>query len=361
MFFNEEPFTDNLPDFRATEANNKASWERFWLSGGAVDLSGSTDPRAPSWKGASFFHSISRKHNVQVSILHPKTGLTFNSWHGKFHLEMHYWHGIHYALWDRAHLLEQSLAYYGKIIPKAKETAARQGFEGLRWPKMTDPSGTDSPSGVGSFLIWQQPHIIYMAELCYRNSPNNDILRKYSDVVFGAADFMASYAWHDSENDRYIMGPPLIPAQERFPAETSFNSPFELAYWQWCLTTACKWKERLNLSPVSKWVEVSDKLSPLPKKDGLYLSAESAPDSYQNPRFISDHPMVTGTFGCFPQSLIITNHEEYICIFIGITGNACTWGWDFPMLPRQRQDTACRKKAMMLFLKIQTNTCKLTA
>ncbi len=44
----------------------------------------------------------------------------------------------------------------------------RQGFEGVRWQKMTDHEGNESPSSVGSFLIWQQPHFIYMAELSYR-------------------------------------------------------------------------------------------------------------------------------------------------------------------------------------------------
>jgi len=357
--FSEEPFTDNLPDYHATEENNKVSWKSFWLSGGAVDLSGSTNPRAPELERRIILSQYLTKVQCAGAFPPSETGLTFNSWHGKFHLEMHYWHGIHYALWDRAHLLEQSLDYYGKIIPKAKETAERQGFEGLRWPKMTDPSGTDSPSGVGSFLIWQQPHIIYMAELCYRNSPNNAILRKYMDVVFGAADFMASFAWYDSETDRYLLGPPLIPAQERFPAETTFNSPFELAYWQWCLNTACEWKERLNLSPVSKWTEVSDKLSPLPQKDGLYLSAESAPDSYQNPRFISDHPMVTGTFGMLPNSPLI-DYDTMKNTFEYVWDNwqwSDTWGWDFPMTAMAASRLGMPGKAIdALFKDTETNT-----
>ena len=94
-----------------------------------------------------------------------ETGLTFNSWFGKFHLEMHWWHGVHWALWNRIDLLEKSLGYYSDIIEKAQYKAEFQGYKGVRWPKMTDPSGSDSPSGVGEFLIWQQPHIIYFAEL----------------------------------------------------------------------------------------------------------------------------------------------------------------------------------------------------
>jgi len=44
--------------------------------------------------------------------------------------------------------------------------------------KMTDPSGTEAPSKVGSFLIWQQPHLIYLAELLYRANPSEELLKK---------------------------------------------------------------------------------------------------------------------------------------------------------------------------------------
>ena len=56
-----------------------------------------------------------------------ETGLTMNSWYGKFHLEMHWWHGVHFALWDRLDLLEQSLDWYAAALPNARATARRQG------------------------------------------------------------------------------------------------------------------------------------------------------------------------------------------------------------------------------------------
>lgn len=51
---------------------------------------------------------------------------------------------------------------------------------------MTDPSGTEAPSKVGSFLIWQQPHLIYLAELLYRADPTKEVLEKYKS--FGTGD-----------------------------------------------------------------------------------------------------------------------------------------------------------------------------
>ena len=55
-----------------------------------------------------------------------ETGLTLNSWYGKFHLEMHWWHGVHFALWGHPEVLESSLPWYRSILPMAKQTAEEQ-------------------------------------------------------------------------------------------------------------------------------------------------------------------------------------------------------------------------------------------
>ena len=55
-----------------------------------------------------------------------------------------------------------------KLQIKQKRLHKRQGFDGVRWQKMTDNDGEEAPSSIGAFLIWQQPHFIYFAELCYR-------------------------------------------------------------------------------------------------------------------------------------------------------------------------------------------------
>ena len=59
---------------------------------------------------------------------------------------------------------------------------------------------------VGSFLIWQQPHVIYLAELIYRNNPTKENLEKYQKLIFATADFLASFPNYDAENDRYVLG-----------------------------------------------------------------------------------------------------------------------------------------------------------
>lgn len=50
-----------------------------------------------------------------------ETGLTCNSWYGKAHLEMHYWHMAWAALWGHPELLERSFDWYISILPEAEK------------------------------------------------------------------------------------------------------------------------------------------------------------------------------------------------------------------------------------------------
>jgi len=349
----------NVPNFEATLLNNQQKWESFWLAGGAVDFSGSTDLRANELERRVILSQYLTK--IQCSGIYPpqETGLTFNSWFGKFHMEMLWWHSAHFALWNREELMEKSLGYYGLIARNAQTTAERQGFKGYRWPKMTDPSGFDSPSNVGAFLIWQQPHFIYLAELCYRNRPDIEVIRKYADLVFATADFMASYAWYDSVNNRYVLGPDLIPAQERFPSATTINPPFELSYWYWGLSTAMEWKKRLGQPVVAEWEKVMNGLSSFPRNDSLYLAVESAPDSYTNPRYMTDHPMTAGTFGMLPGNRMVDTalmKKTFDYTWKNWQWND-TWGWDFPMMAMAATRLGMPDKAVdALFMDITTNT-----
>ena len=272
------------PGFAEARAAASRHWNRFWREGGAIDLSGSRDPR---WRELERRIVLSQYLTaIQCAGRTPpqESGLTFNSWEGKFHLEMHWWHAAQFALWDRLPLFEKSLDFYRRILPRARATARRQGYLGARWPKMTDPSGSESPSTVGPFLVWQQPHPIFYAELAYRTRPTRDTLARFEEVVFETAEFMASYAAWDSAMRRYVLGPPLQCAQEVFPKDSTVNCAYELAYWRWGLEAAQTWRQRMGLARESHWDEVLAQLSPLPVADGKYLFAGSAPDSYSNPR-----------------------------------------------------------------------------
>ena len=272
---------------------------------------------------------------------------------------MHWWHGVHYPLWGRPDLLERSMTYYDNIEDRAKDIAVRQGYDGVRWPKMTDNKGNESPSSVGAMLIWQQPHFISFAELDYRDHPTKETLDKYSKLVFETADFMASFATYDPIKDRYVLGKGLIPAQERYKAEDTYNPTYELSYWHWALKTAQAWRERMGLPRNVKWDNVLAKLSPLPEQHGLYLAAESATDSYTNPRYITDHPSVLATFGMLPESKMLDKavmKRTFNYIWKNWTW-ADTWGWDFPMTAMTATRLGMPDKAIdALFMNVKTNT-----
>jgi hypothetical protein len=339
--------------FNQVNELSENKWKNFWETGGAVDFSETPDPRAFELERRVILSQYLTRIQCAGNYPPQETGLTFNSWYGKHHLEMHWWHGVHWAYWNRTELLEKSLDYYFDIFEKARQKAEIQGYSGVRWPKMTDLQGNDSPSGVGEFLIWQQPHPIYYAELLYREKPNKETLEKYAPLIFATADFMADFARWDEENKRFILGPPLIPAQESLEKEKTFNPPFELAYWQWGLSIAQKWRERLGIPRNEKWQKVIDGLPGFAQKDGLYLAAESAPDSYENEHYYSDHPMVLGAFGMLPgtvemDTLIMSATFDHI---EKIWNWPRTWGWDYPMAAMSATRLGKPDKAIDLLLK----------
>lgn len=346
------------PGFSETAARSKSSWEGFWNSGGVIDFSGCTDPRAMELERRVILSQYLTRIQCAGSTPPQETGLTMNSWFGKFHLEMHWWHSVHFALWNRVDLLERSMDWYNQVLEKARYTAFWQGYRGARWQKMTDPEGNESPSSVGAFLVWQQPHPIYYAELLYRQRPA-EALTKYQNIVFETAEFMASYAQLNPLDGRYHLCQPLIPAQEIFtPTETS-DPPFELAYWRYALSVAQKWRARAGLTPKKEWQDVIDHLAPLPMNEGRYLPAANILDAYTNDAYRRDHPVVLGACGMLPisesidPSVMSTTFDEIMSRWNWET----TWGWDYPMMAMAAARLDKPEKAIdALMMTVRKNT-----
>jgi hypothetical protein len=184
------------------------------MTGGAIDLSGNSDPRAD---GARAPHRpLAVRHGrPRRGILPPQeTGLGVNSWYGKFHMEMYWWHAAHWALWGRPEILEKSLSHLTQLMPPGEDGEARRR-KGVKWSKMTDPTGIESPSGVGPVLVWQQPHPIYLAELVYRAHKDRATLERYKDIVFETADYMATFVDYDPQRKEYVLGPGINSADEK--------------------------------------------------------------------------------------------------------------------------------------------------
>ncbi len=306
-------------------------WARFWSTGAAVELAGSRDPRARELERRIILSQYLTAIQCAGSLPPQETGLTCNSWYGKYHLEMHWWHAAHFAHWGRVQLLEKSLGWYGSILKSARQRAADQGYRGARWPKMTSPDGMDSPSPIGPLLIWQQPHPIEFAELCYRSHPDRTTLERHKEVVFASAEFMASYAVRDPRRPRYVLGPPVIPAQENHPPRETRNPTFELEYWAQGLKIAQRWRERLGMPIAPAWEDVRLKLSELPVRDGVYLAHENCPQTYTERN--RDHPSMLGALGVLPGSKVdAETMRRTLRKVLSVWRWEDTWGWDFPMV-----------------------------
>ena len=328
--FSAQQPTAQLPGAIATFAASADHWRRFWTEGGAIELFWSSDQRARELERRVVLSQYLTAIQCCGSIPPQETGLTVNSWYGKFHLEMHWWHAAHFALWNRLPLLEKSLGWYDKILPVARQLAKSQGYLGARWPKMVGPEGRDSPSPIGPLLIWQQPHPITYAELCYQARPVRQTLERYREIVFESADFMASFAVYDDKTHRYVLGPPLIPAQENHPPRETWNPTFELAYWRYGLKIAQLWRERLGMSRNTLWDRVIAQLSPLPVKDGVYLAHENCPQTFTERN--RDHPSMLGALGVLPGEIV--DRETMRRTLFKVMKEwkwDQTWGWDYPL------------------------------
>ena len=320
-----------LPDADATFAVCRERWPAFWKSGGAIDFSGSTDPRANELERRVVLSQYLMKVN-EAGLLPPQeSGLVNNGWFGKFHMEMVLWHEAHWALWNRWPELDRIIGIYQKLLTAAQKRASDQGYLGARWPKAIGPHGEEWPHVIHGTLIWQQPHPIFFAELDYRAHPTRATLEKWLPVVEATADFMASYAYFDPPSGRYVLGPPLTVVSENTDPKTTQNPAFELSYWRFGLRVAQEWRKRLGLAPRPEWEKVLQGLAPLPEQDGLYVLHEGVQDMWT--KFNFEHPGLTGAFGLLPGDGVDLPTMKRTLDKIEQTWNFDhTWGWDFPML-----------------------------
>ena len=338
--------SEYLPPIDSARAEVASWWEGFWTRGGAVDFTGSKHPQASELERRIVMSQYLTAVNSAGAYPPQEEGLFSNSWNGKFHLEMHAWHEAHFAVWGRPDLLERSMGWYRDNLEAAQKRAKSMGVKGAWWPKMVGPEGRESPSTVNPFIMWQQPHPIYLAETLYNARPEQATLEHYKDLVFATADLLASWAYYDRKQKRYVLGPPIMPAQETHDPLITFNPTFELEYWRFGIATAQQWRVRLGLPKDPKWDDVLAKLSKLPEKDGLYLAAESQPDLWERARTPQcskgitatacpnrDHPSFVAALGLLPGwGADRETMRRTLKAVVSDWDLRQTWGWDWPML-----------------------------
>ncbi|XVQ15495.1 hypothetical protein ACQP1W_24075 [Spirillospora sp. CA-255316] len=317
-------------EFLTIQGTAAGWWRRFWTSGAAIDLAGSTDPRAAELERRVVLSQYLTAVNCSGTLPPQETGLVTNSWQGKFHLEMHWWHAAHFAAWGRPELLERSMEWYLSILDSARGTARRQRYAGARWPKQVGPDGRESPNDIGALLIWQQPHPLYLLELLYRgrDEPKRErLVARFAELVEETASFMASFA--EDRAGTYHLPAPLVPAQEFYDAKTTEDPTFELAYWWWGLEIAQRWRERLGLRRHEHWQRVQDGLAAPHQDKGVYSAIATEPYLRRD-----DHPSMLCALGVVPATPLIdaaTMEATLLDVRDSWDWNTA-WGWDFPVM-----------------------------
>ena len=330
--FSPEPVADVTEPVASIERKSAASWEKYWRSGAAVDLSGSKDPRWLELERRIVLSQYLMRANESGLFPPQESGLVNNGWFGRFHFEI-WWHGVHSGLWNRMECFDNYLNVYKDFMPKALERAKSEGRSGARWPKCTGNFNREWPGSAHAYLIWHEPHPIYFAEMQYRQKPAPETLEKWKDVVLNTADYMADYLFYDKKTKQYVLGPPVVVVSENTDPLQTINPIFELGYFRYGLRTALEWADRLGLSEkrTKKWKEVLSKMAPLPVADGVYTTYEGIPDMWT--KYTYEHPALTGVYGMLPGDgvdLPTFKHTlEKVCKEWQFNR---IWGWDFPML-----------------------------
>ena len=322
--------------FHAEEvfAASQAAWRKFWENGAFVDIaSGTNDTRAAELERRTILSLYQLRSQESGTIPPQESGLLYNSWTGKHHSEMRYWHQTWMPVWGHPELLARSDHWFIERLDNATSHATHQGYKGARWGKMLGESnlygigrgdGTrplqywESPNNINPGLVWHQPHVVYMAELEYRASrtaaAKAEVLHRLKDVVLSTAAFIADFPERrigTGTNGAFLdLGPPIVSASEGESPFTAWNPTYELTQWNFSLDIANVWRERLGMGRDPEWDNVRMALAPLPvtvAPDGSKTynrHQHCLPSVFANhTQFCSghqSHPALTGALGCLP-------------------------------------------------------------
>lgn len=268
-------------------------------------------------------------HVNSTGIYPPQeSGLTYNCWNSKFHLEMHLIHSLWNIYNNHVGDLVKSFDYYLSIMPSSLKRASLNGYKGLRFPKMTGPDGEDSPSNIGPLLIWQASHILFMLQEIYYLYNKENIIKKYEPLISGTIDFMISFL--TLKDSKYQMLDPLLEACESIPLDRCQNPSFELEYWRYTLERQPKIDTVLYGHQRYDYLDITSKIITPKEDDGIYLKTYGVIDKYD---LYKDHP-TEGFLMSFFKSKIVDKEKmvktiDYILKNMDLSSY---WGWDFPFL-----------------------------
>ena len=209
-----------------------------------------------------------------------------------------------------------------------------------------------------------------MAEELYRAAPTKETLDKYARQVEETAAFMADFVSYNAKSRKYFLQGATA-MQESMSKDFSYNHPFELAYWQYGLSVANDWRERLGKERNQRWDDIVARFSPLPITDaGIYtaglpkgktdgLEAFDPFDTVPLSKCRNDHPAVLGVFGLLPrcEDRDVMAANKTLDWVLNNWNWATTWGWDYGMTAMTAARLGQPSKAVdALLFETQKNT-----
>ena len=330
-----------LPTFPQTAAASTKAWPEFWQSGGAIDLSESKDPRWRELERRIVLAQYLTKINSTGSSPPQESGLFSNSWHGKFHLEMTAWHGIHFTLWGREHLVDGWMEWLrGPGLEAARRQAARQGYKGA---PLDEDDRADRPVGVA---VGCRPVPYDSAGPCHllgRTDVSRPPHARDAGSVPGTGHAVGPVHGRLSlvgRRDRPLRtGAAVV---DRLGGHQLANDvQLDRRAFLLVLRPAygAAWRERLGLPREAKWDEVLAKLSQPPVVDGLCVDAEGIrPPPAEAPIRSGMYPRPAWfeSYGCMRGDEIdraaVQRTFDLIWKQVGEGHRWMFWGCDFPMM-----------------------------
>ncbi len=305
-----------------------AWWHDFWNRAG-IDLY-SADGRGKTlerWYYLSLYHLAC---NDRGTLPPAEGGLVANSWYGKFHLEMHFWHAIGFLAANRPDMLAPSLPWYLQALPQAKLNAATMGLQGAKYPKMTSFPGKESPGSTNLRIYWHVGEIPTIIWWYYLYTGDEKFLQRMYPVLQNTAEFVRSFVVQNPKTGVYEILPPIATCDETTIPDSVRNPGFTLAEFNVALDVAAKASKLLNqdVELSRQWRHVRDHLAPIPHNGEAYLIYESFAGTW-TPKHTRSHPSVLGPF--FPtrvvpdDRLIRTTYDKVLSSWSWDK----TWGWDF--------------------------------
>ena len=239
------------------------------------------------------------------------------------------------------------MPWYLAHLEEAQARAKANGVKGAWWPKMVGPEGRESPSTVNPFIMWQQPHPIYLAETLW--------IARGKDRADAGEIQRAGFPDRRPARELAVLrqeGGALHPRAAGDSRAGEFRSTDHVQPHLRARVLALRHRHRAALARAARSAEESQvgrrvvpAVEAAARRTALYLAAESQPDLWERARSAQcakgaasecpnrDHPSFVAALGLLPGwGADRETMRRTLKAVVSDWDLRQTWGWDWPML-----------------------------